>query len=102
LDESWVQIIPNKRSKILEDILPEIIEAHVLENIFCEIVESHNVSYHELICSDIPIGKNQYLKKQNKNIKNLNRNATIITKIKRINLKQNSCNKNNYNCPECP
>lgn len=103
LDESWVQIIPNKRSKIIEDILPEIIEAHVIENIFCEIIESHNAeSYHELICSDIPIEKNQYIKKENKNIKNLNRNANIITKVKRINFKQNTCNKNSYKCPECP
>jgi hypothetical protein len=43
--------------------LPEIIEAHVIENIFCEIVESHNVeSYHELICSDIPIEKKSIFK----------------------------------------
>ncbi len=103
MDKSWVKIIPNKRAKIIEDILPEIIEARIIDDIFSEIVEALNVeSYHEPIYSDIPIEKNQYLKKQNKYIIKFNRKTNIITKVKRINFKQNTCNKNNYKCPECP
>ena len=88
-DESWIHILPSKRTQILETILAGIKEIKV--NFF-------NDPIHVEILS-----KNaQYLGKRNKLKERINLNATNEKKRQNISFKRNTCNKNKYKCPECP